>query len=741
MTQPSRLSNHLQKILHTPVSQLLRGRITGPQCPLDRMDASKLPESVVQAIQAITAHFTGYRQTKIAKQLVKTCQMLIQEGRDETHLVAQLNEPDSIASLIRLTKKTDWILSSPLPASLWPTVESIIGNRRVRAGVARKMLLRVSRSLQWQLESGQTPEALGSKYGEAISISELLYETKSPSLLLADPLPEPVASVILDVVQRTRLREYEKSDTAQELSAHFVDGLEKGRTSEELIADFGSPKVAARLIRRACLRNRSFAWRAWRRTWQVSAVVIVLWTLLAMRFLSATPTVTFDIIQEVDNLSRAIPEQERAWPLYRDGLISLRKGIKPQTAAESYGMNEGLTLGPKSKHWSKAKKFLTDRKDIINLFEEAAKHPKLGFINHDPENSDWFVSEGFQAHYELNPPDLVGFEMLLPQAQALSSEVGALLKGAFYLALESGDSERCLQLLLARLAVAEHYRQSGPFVICQVGANAITSSIAQDIAKLVSEQPDFFNDEQASTLFKKLSETELKPLNLASSDTLLKDYVQKIYTDDGSGNGRFTAEGFPIMQRMNGLMQDNTKLKLLEFLVSDSGQQKTEKSDSLVDTASQALFAPVAAMFADRKELEEKLLFMNELLWKQRTEVTTSKAITDSEYLTEYRRILESPSLRLKYLPAIVTLPYEQTTTYWSHLPKNQVKRDAALVILAAELFRRQYGQYPKSAEELVPLFLTEVPIDPFTQKPLRYLINEGRPMIDSFGLKPSEEK
>jgi len=132
---------------------------------------------------------------------------------------------------------------------------------------------------------------------------------------------------------------------------------------------------------------------------------------------------------------------------------------------------------------------------------------------------------------------------------------------------------------------------------------------------------------------------------------------------------------------------------------------------------------------------------MNELLWKQRTKVTTAKVIIDSEYLTEYRRLLDSPSLRLKYLPALVIMPYEQSTTYWSATPRNQVNRDAALIIIAADLFRRQYGAFPKTAEELVPAFLSKVPIDPFTKKPLKYFISEGRPMIDSFGLKPSEEK
>jgi len=514
---------------------------------------------------------------------------------------------------------------------------------------------------------------------------------------------------VLDVIHKTRLRPAEKLDTARELCAHFADGLAKGNSPDEMIKSFGSPAKSARLIRRACIRNRSFIWHAWRRTWQatavISTIVFVLWTVLAVRFLSATPTITFDIIQEADDQSRSIPKQERAWPLYRKALIILNKNQEiPNSPIKSHRISEGLHKGPESIYWTEAKAYLAKHADVINLFVEASKRPNLGFINRDPENREWLESDGHGKDYILNPPDRVGVEILLPQTQNLAS-VGSLLTPASHLAVEEGDSKRCLQLLLAGLAVAEHYRQSGPHAICQIWANRLTGTIAQDAASLVIEQPDFFNDEQLATLFQKISATQIKAPNFRQNERILKDYVQKIYTNDGTGNGRFAADGFPILQRMNQMINSDLKYLLLEVFPEFSEYRNAKSSDRPANTTTQLLAAPVAAMFADRKELQNKLLSLNELLWKQRSTVTTSKVITDSEYLTEYRRLLDSPSLRLKYLPALLIMPYEQSATYWFQSPKHQVQRDAALVIIAAERYRRQHGRFPKTAEELVPKF------------------------------------
>jgi hypothetical protein len=54
---------------------------------------------------------------------------------------------------------------------------------------------------------------------------------------------------------------------------------------------------------------------------------------------------------------------------------------------------------------------------------------------------------------------------------------------------------------------------------------------------------------------------------------------------------------------------------------------------------------------------------------------------------------------------------------------KAQIK--TAITGLAIERYRLKYHRLPKSLNQLVPEFIKEVPNDPFTAKPLRYVIGE----------------
>ncbi|WP_339731076.1 hypothetical protein [uncultured Gimesia sp.] len=741
MNTPKSGNQRWRKILQTPISDLLCGRITGAQTPLERQDTASLPDSVVDAIRAITTRLSGRRRSKTAQQLVKSCKGLLLEGCAETQLVDQLSEPESIAALIQVTGKTDWILQTPLPARLWPTVHALVGQKRVRKTAARQMLSRVCRSLQWQLEAGRTPETLIQTNGDVISLGGLMYETQSLAPLLDFSLPESLGSVVLDVVKRTRLWRGEKLDTARELCAHFADGLEKGETEAALIKSFGSPKTAARLIRRACLRNRPFVWRAWRRTWQAAAtmpaVVLVLWTILTMRFMVAQPTVNFDIIQEVDDLSRSIPKQDRAWPLYRQGLTKLT----PKARENFYDIRKALDEGPASEHWPEAKTFLTKHSDALALFLAATSRPKLGFINRDPENSPWLQNQHHEASYVLNSPDptKTNMSILLPQMQDLGFHVLPMLTGATHLAVEQGDKDRCLQLQLARFALLNHYSQAGPYPICQIGTNGLTGRIAQDIAKRVIESPEFFDDQQLEALFQKLLMTQIKQPDFRRADERLfiDDFLQKIYTDDGNGNGRFTPRGFQVLQNLVHFSPERQALFESIFVVpADPRKQETH----VTETATfDVLSAPVAAMIADRKEMQNELLYLNELVWKARINLNADDLSAKTAYLTEYQRLMDSPHLRLKYLPALILMPDELPSDYWTHTGRYQVQRDAALVLIAAERYRRGHGQFPQTIEELVPKYLPDVPIDHYTGKPLQYSVKDGRPVIDSVGLKPDE--
>jgi hypothetical protein len=59
----------------------------------------------------------------------------------------------------------------------------------------------------------------------------------------------------------------------------------------------------------------------------------------------------------------------------------------------------------------------------------------------------------------------------------------------------------------------------------------------------------------------------------------------------------------------------------------------------------------------------------------------------------------------------------------------------ATETLIAVARFRKQHARLPDSLDELVPDFLSEVPMDPFDGKPLRYLItDDGTAVIYSIG-------
>src|SRR5688572_8554544 len=63
----------------------------------------------------------------------------------------------------------------------------------------------------------------------------------------ASALPQPLKDLILDVARRTRLWRIERAAVADELIAHFEDGISAGGTPEGLTDRFGDPRDAAKL--------------------------------------------------------------------------------------------------------------------------------------------------------------------------------------------------------------------------------------------------------------------------------------------------------------------------------------------------------------------------------------------------------------------------------------------------------------------------------------------------------------
>lgn len=746
-----RIPESWKKVLRTPVSHLLRGKVTGFPGPLDQLDTSALPKEIVDAICAVTSRIQGRFRFKAARQLLKEAGTHLLNGRAETRIVEQLGQPDSLASLIQLTRRTDWVLESPFSAELWPLAERCVRVGQLNRRTSRRVLKRLMRSVQWQLDAGQSMEKLSARYGDAIPMGKLIQETGSPELVLEFELPADVMTLICSVVRRTRLWSSEKLETARELATHFSDGLSKGNSPQELIQEFGSPVTSARLIRRACLRNRPLSWRIWRRSRQLTAVTFVtvfaLWSVVAIRFMSAGSVMQPDLVGDYDETSRSIPEQERAWPLYRKGLTRLdRDAFKVAKPS----LDEALRQGPEHETWKRARAVLEDQQDEIEIFLKATQRPRLGFINRDPENELWLQLSHNPSWDELNPPGQLGMEIRLPQAQDLAYIVANLFSGEFHLAVERGDGERCLKVLLARLKLAEHYRQSFPCLVCEFGAIGLNGFTSQLALNLVMDKPELLSDKALRKLFRELASAQAGNPDYSTDELIYQDLVDQLYSDDGGGNGRLTPRGFRILQvgasRMVQHWKSSSTRKAdlgLDFIFDE---QKTFQ-ELEQDTTSQVMVAPLAALIADRKELKKELRLLLNLLVKEQENSGTGKWDRDnSEYVAEYRRLTESRHLRLKYLPILIWLPdpdiYKDSVPWWlyANASRPQVQRDAALLVIAAELYRREHGQFPTTADELVPDQLSAVPIDPYTEKPLRYFVKEGRPFVESEGLAKEEQ-
>ncbi|MEQ9070021.1 MAG: hypothetical protein RLO18_25030, partial [Gimesia chilikensis] len=280
-----------------------------------------------------------------------------------------------------------------------------------------------------------------------------------------------------------------------------------------------------------------------------------------MRLLVAQPTIKSDPVEKLDQLSRAIPSEERAWPLYLQGLADFSK--REQEKFDKL-RNANAFDGPASESWPEAKAFLNKHQGVVEQFRQAASLPELGFINR-PRGDDYDGFDEFwklNRPYEMNPPGANRFQIMLPQSQELGYKIIPVLNGAVYLAAEEGEAERCLELLLARINAADHYRQTGPWVICQISANDLAGRAAELATQIVERYPDLFNERQLKILQEQLSKMPIPALNLEPSEEYLKHFLQFMYTDDGNGNGRFTAAGFDVLKSLVESSMNNREILL-----------------------------------------------------------------------------------------------------------------------------------------------------------------------------------
>jgi hypothetical protein len=202
------------------------------------------------------------------------------------------------------------------------------------------------------------------------------------------------------------------------------------------------------------------------------------------------------------------------------------------------------------------------------------------------------------------------------------------------------------------------------------------------------------------------------------------DLVQRLYSDDGQGDGRLTAEGIRWIEQLMHVLgpspQDEGSL---------SGLQQPIGRGLL------ALGMPAVNIFvASRAEIVAK----NDALWRaaERNAARPLWETADSESMELLVHQLERD--RFRYAPLALMFPAVHVAR--NTLERAQGFRDGALIGLALELYHRENDRWPESLEELAPRYLPTLPVDRIHGGLLEYRVGDDRPLIYSLGVDGDDD-
>jgi hypothetical protein len=535
------------------------------------------------------------------------------------------------------------------------------------------------------------------------------------SLVTDASMPEPLAAIVRDVAKRSRLWRSEKADVAMELIAHFTDGIESGQSPEQLVAAFGEPAQAAKLIRKAKKRNRPLGWRMARNALRglalFIAVLIAVYLMMLVRFFMGAPATPVDYRPQLNQAALALRDDERAWPIYREALI-----ILPDIPmAEEDAQFNRLPM-PGELEWERFADYLRANQSVIAAARRASEKPGLGFVvgyEFSPEDRRLWPKAEFNQH-DVERHGLMS--VLLPYFNPLRKLSKVLTLDAQQ-AAASGDGASAIADIEAALVIARHVRET-PLTISDLVSVAVFQQALQSMNLCVWKWPEAFTDQQLQAMAHTIAShtDEQLAMRLSAERLGFEDIVQRVYTDDGDGDGRLTPQGF----------------RMLDFFTAwDLHQGNDPQTSKYVMLAGPAVNA---VMLGRRDMLHEYNQLMDMAENEARLPLWQKNA---SAFEAKLEAWASSPFETAKRLPLVLLMPALGKAALNSQYAI--AARDATTTAIALELYRRRHGNWPGQLSDLQPL-IPGVPPDRYDGLQMKYRLINGKPVLYSIGVDRDDD-
>ncbi len=532
------------------------------------------------------------------------------------------------------------------------------------------------------------------------------YPRAAQQRLMQAKLPASVAKLISRVVKRTRLWEREQIEVVDDLISHFLDGLEDGKTADEMILAFGDPDAASRLLRRAKVRLRPMLWHVWRATCVVAAIAIAGYVAMGIYFAVGRSNVAIDYVAEVNRPLQHIPLENRAWPIYEKAHLAL---VHP--GSELYRRPDILDNGMDGKHWPEIAAWVQTQTKAAQLTREGSRKPLFGF-DLPAAKTDIPVDPGRTLFSPTRP---VGMEsQILDAASHLAglSDLVELLSFEIKYAAEQKQTETLHSDLQALFDIQRQLTQSDQLLPVPFAGPRYFWWALDSLDRALTLGPDLFTNEQLVRYAHRLADfrTASDLMTFRFHHLTMLDEVQHYYTDDGKGDGRITQLGF------------------VSLCPSANYDYELSGTRAVVMRISRTVaVAGAMARVASRAELvrdAERINGMYEAALHVPTRQSKLKEID-----AECKRLVNLPQYRLVGHPFI--LNHSDAVVYAERCLGH---RDGLVVGIALELYRRDHGKCPATLTDLVPHYLPAVPADRVTGNDVKYRLVDGHPIVYSVG-------
>lgn len=543
------------------------------------------------------------------------------------------------------------------------------------------------------------------------------------SELAKSELPAEVTDFIAGIVRRTRLRRAEQIEVAAELASHFAEGLARGKPADGLIRQYGDPRESARALREAAICKRSAADRALRslRIWSTrGAIAAVAGYAIAAGVLSLrSPTITIDGNAVINGWAPKPGAEGPAIDLYVEALADengvWQSGLN-NPDIEPWEFASRLEFDPVAREALRA--WLGERRHAIEILREVRNRRALGMPLHldllgDERLTRFFAMRGYG--------DRSVFGTLLPHL-AMLRRATAWLSADAALAAHDGRMDDFIADVDAMFATARHAGETR-FMVSAIVAGRIRELALQTLISAIENHGDRLDDARLAALDARLRAgqvdfSESVARSLEGERLMVRDLLQRCYTDDGSGDGVALARE---LARYESLLRVNVqhppdRPEVVDFLsaplvaaIAPSRAQVAQEFEQAYDDLERAVRAPTRAeSFAIAREFDKRL----------------------EEGARESRDI--GSLLRLT-----LATPGRQVVMRW----RDAATVESALAAVGLERFRREHGRFPTDLAELARFAGCAFGSASGSQPEWRYALVDGRPLIYDAGIDRLDDR